>query len=253
MADSGLGTASLRQVLDMTTSVHYSEDYTDPQAGIWQHARAGGLLPRTQDPGAATTFYEFLTTLRQAGPHGEVFAYKTVNTDLLGWILRRASGLSLSELLHQTVWSQLGAEQDASLTVDSSGTEFAGGGLNCCLRDLARFGEMMRLGGTVAGRQVAPRTAVDDIRRGADPARFAPAGYVTLPGWSYRNMWWVSHNPHGAYCARGIHGQGLYIDPAAEMVIARFASHPKAGNMNLDPHTLPAYAALADHLIDRAA
>ena len=61
-------------------------------------------------------------------------------------------------------------------------------------------------------------------------------------------MWWVSHNAHGAYTARGIHGQAIYIDPAAEMVIARFASHPLGANANLDPTSLPAYHALARHL-----
>ena len=69
-----------------------------------------------------------------------------------------------------------------------------------------------------------------------------------LPGWSYRNMWWVSHNEHGAFTARGIHGQAIYVDPAAEMVIARFASHPLAANVNLDPMSLPAYHAMAQAL-----
>ena len=69
-------------------------------------------------------------------------------------------------------------------------------------------------------------------------------------GWSYRDMWWVSHNEHGAYAARGIHGQTIYIDPKAEMVIARFASHPVAANAALDPTSLPAYAALAEHLMN---
>ena len=95
-----------------------------------------------------------------------------------------------------------------------------------------------------------PKAVVDDIRRGGDRAHFAPAGYKTLPGWSYRSMWWVSHNAHGAFTARGIHGQAIYIDPAAEMVIARFASHPLAANANYDPTSLPAYDAVARHLMD---
>jgi CubicO group peptidase (beta-lactamase class C family) len=249
LAGSGLGNATLRQVLDMTTSIHYSEDYADPGAGIWQHGRAGGILARPAAYAGPGSFCEFLTGLRQDGAHGRVFTYKTVNTDALGWVLRRVTGCSLGELLEQRIWSQLGAEQDASLTVDATGTEFAGGGLNCCLRDLARFGEMLRHGGVWNGQRVVPAAAIADIRRGGDPDRFAPAGYATLPGASYRNMWWVMHNEHGTYCARGIHGQGVYIDPAADMVIARFASHPMAGNMNLDPTTLPAYHALARHLM----
>ena len=249
LAGSGLGNATLRQLLDMTTSIHYSEDYTDPQAEIWQHGRAGGILPRTPEQIGPASFYEFLATLRQDGPHGKVFAYKTVNTDALGWVLRRVTGLPLGELLQQRIWAQLGAEQDGYLMVDSTGTEFAGGGFNCCLRDLARFGEMLRNDGAWNGQQVVPKAAIADIRDGADPAHFAQAGYVTLPGASYRDMWWVTHNAHGAYCARGIHGQGVYIDPLAEMVIARFASHHIAGNMGIDPTTLPAYHALARHLL----
>jgi len=249
LAHSGLGTASLRQILDMTTSIHYSEDYTDPQAEIWQHGRAGGILPRPVDHVGAMSFYEFLATLRQDGAHGRAFAYKTVNTDVLGWVMRRVTGLTLGELLQQRIWSQLGAEQDGYLMVDATGTEFAGGGFNCCLRDLARFGEALRHDGAWNGRRLLPKAAIDDIRGGADPAHFAQAGYVTLPGASYRDMWWVLHNEHGAYCARGIHGQGIYIDPKAEMVIARFASHHIAGNMGIDPTTLPAYHALAKFLM----
>ena len=249
LAASGIGNATLRQVLDMTTALQYSEDYTDPEAEIWQHGRAGGILSRAADHAGPMSFYDYLATLRQAGPHGQAFAYKTVNTDVLGWVLRRITGVSLSELLHQRIWSQLGAEQDGELMVDSTGTEFAGGGFNCCLRDLARMGEMMRNDGMVNGRRVVPAAALADIRGGADPAHFVQAGYVTLPGASYRNMWWVLHNEHGAYCARGIHGQGVYIDLKAEMVIARFASHHIAGNMGIDPTTLPAYHALAKHLM----
>jgi CubicO group peptidase (beta-lactamase class C family) len=96
---------------------------------------------------------------------------------------------------------------------------------------------------------VIPAAVIEDIRRGGDRALFGAAGYKTLPGASYRNMWWVLHNPHGAYMARGIHGQGLYIDPTAEMVVARFASHPLASNANLDPTSLPAYQAIAEFLM----
>ena len=106
----------------------------------------------------------------------------------------------------------------------------------------------MRLGGRWQGQQVIPANAIADIRRGADRAQFVSGGYSTLPGWSYRSQWWIAHDDHGAYAARGVHGQALYIDPKAEMVIARFGSHPLAGNVSLDPTTLPAFRALAEHL-----
>jgi CubicO group peptidase (beta-lactamase class C family) len=168
---------------------------------------------------------------------------------VLGWIIRRVSGKSSSELLSERIWKRLGAEQDGYVSVDPAGVESDGGGLNVCLRDLARFGEMMRLDGRFNNHQIVPRAVVDDIRRGGSPEQFAMAGYKLLPGWSYRNMWWVSHNNHGAYTARGIHGQAIYIDPAAEMVIARLASHPLAANANFDATSLPAYDAVARSLM----
>jgi CubicO group peptidase (beta-lactamase class C family) len=121
--------------------------------------------------------------------------------------------------------------------------------LNTGLRDLARFGEMLRKDGRFNGQQILPKAAVDDIIRGGDKAAFAKAGYTMLPGWSYRNMWWVTHNPHGAYMARGVHGQRIFIDPEAEVVIVRYASHPVASNAANDATTLPAFEALAQHLL----
>lgn len=249
LAGTAYADATVRQVLDMTIGVKYSENYADPNAEIWQHARAGGVFPRPPGYDGPTSFYGYLRTLQKEGEHGQAFTYKTVNTDVLGWLIRRATGQSVGQVLSERIWQRLGAEHDAYLVIDSEGTEFAGGGFNPTLRDMARFGEMMRLGGRFNGQQIVPQAVVDDIRRGADPAHFAKAGYALLQGWSYRNMWWVSHNEHGAYSARGIHGQVIYIDPQAEMVIARFGSHPLAANANVDPTSLPAYHALAKHLM----
>lgn len=249
LKDTAYGDATVRQVLDMTVGVKYSENYADPAAEIWQHVRAGGVFPRPPGYAGPTSFYGFLQTLQKEGEHGEAFAYKTVNSDVAGWLIRRATGQSVGDVLSERIWQKLGAEQDAYLLVDSVGTEFAGGGFNPTLRDMARFGEMMRRDGRFNGQQIVPRAVVDDIRKGASQADFAKAGYATLPGWSYRDMWWVSHDDHGVFEARGIHGQAIYIDPKVEMVIARFASYPLAANAHLDPTTLPAFRALAEHLM----
>ena len=76
-----------------------------------------------------------------------------------------------------------------------------------------------------------------------------PEKYGWMKGWSYRNMWWITNNKHGAFAARGVHGQTIYIDPAAEMVIVRFASHPVAANAANDAYSLPAYQAVAEYLM----
>ncbi|MCP5270372.1 MAG: serine hydrolase [Burkholderiaceae bacterium] len=249
LAASAFGNATVRQVMDMTTGIKFSENYADPNAEVWAHGAAGNPLPKPKDYTGPRSYYEFLQTVKPEGVHGEAFHYRTANTDALGWILARVTGKSVAQLLSERIWSPMGAEQDAYMSVDSIGTPFAGGGLSTGLRDLARFGEMIRNNGVFNGRQIVPAIAVGDIRRGGSTADFAKAGYAQLPGWSYRSMWWVTHNAHGAFAARGVHGQTVYVDPKAEMVIARFASHPVAGNAAIDPTSLPAYHALARHLL----
>jgi CubicO group peptidase (beta-lactamase class C family) len=243
------GDATVRQVMDMTIGVKFSENYSDPKAEVFDYARAGGMIPLGPNYQGPRNFFEFLVKLEKEGAHDDAFAYKTANAEVLAWIVKRASGQSMASLLSTLIWSKLGAESDGYFMVDSIGTESGGGGLNTTLRDLARFGEMMRNNGRFNGQQVIPASAVEDITRGGDPARFAKAGYKLLPGWSYRDMWWITNNPHGAYMARGIYGQNIYVDPKAEMVIVRYASHPAAANAANDPVTLPAYAAIADELM----
>ncbi len=248
LAHTAYGDATLRQVMDMQIGVAYSELYSDPKAQIWDHARAGGIRARPAGYAGASNFYEFLQTLQKEGEHGQAFAYKTVNTDVLCWVMKRATGVALADILSDRIWQRLGCEEDAHISVDSIGVPFGGGGLSASLRDMARFGEMMRCDGAVGATQVIPAAVIADTAKGEDPAKFAKAGYTLLPGFSYRNMWWNTHNAHGAYEARGIHGQRIYVAPKAQMVIARFGSHPIASSAANDPITLPAFMALGNML-----
>jgi CubicO group peptidase (beta-lactamase class C family) len=251
MAGTAYADATLRQVLDMQIGVAYSEVYSDPAAHIWAYARAGGLLPRPQGYRGPGSYHEFLVTLRKEGEHGKEFAYKTVDTEVLCWVMQRATGTPLAELLSQRLWSRLECEEDGYFSVDSAGVAMGGAGLAATLRDLARFGELMRCEGASRDQQVVPASVVADIRRGGDPEMFAKADYTLLSGYSYRDMWWVTHNEHGAFEARGIHGQRLYVAPGAEMVVARFASHPIASSAANDPITMPALLALGRMLRDK--
>jgi CubicO group peptidase (beta-lactamase class C family) len=252
LASSAFGDATVRQVMDMTTALDFSEDYADPNAQIWSYSAAANPLPKPADYKGPVGYYQYLQTVAKRGAHGEAFGYRTVNSDALGWIIARVSGKAVSELVSERLWQRLGTEQDAYYTVDALGTPFAGGGLSAGLRDMARLGQLMLNEGQHDGAQLFPAEVVRTIRTGGDKQVFAKAGYKTLPGGSYRAMWWVLHNANGAFAARGVHGQTLYIDPTAEMVIARFASHPSAKNADNDPTSLPAYQALADHLMAEA-
>lgn len=246
---SAFGDATVRQVMDMTTALDYSEDYVDPKAEVWNFAEAGSPLPKPAGYTGPRSYFEFLQTVKKKGEHGEAFGYKTVNADTLGWLIERTTGQSVAQQLSTRIWSPLGTEREAFYTVDSIGTPFAGGGFNATLRDVARLGQLLLDGGVAGGEQLLPPAAVAHIRQGGDRKTFAKANYTLLPGWTYRSMWWVSHDDHGAFAARGVHGQTIWIDPKADMVIVRFGSNPVAANAASDPTSLPAYRAVAEHLM----
>jgi len=255
LSESAFGSATVRQVMDMTTAIQFSEDYGDPNADIWIYNAAASPFPRGEDYSGPNGYFEYLQTVgpdpRDGIEHGDEFHYRTVNSDVLGWLVSRASGMEVTDLLSERIWSRMGAEQDAYMTVDAIGTPFAGGGLSAGLRDLGRFGQLVLNGGELNGDALFPEAVVESIRGGGDRQVFEAAGYTALAGGSYRSQWWVFHNDNGAFAARGVHGQTIYIDPTAQMVIVRFASFPIAFNSHIDPTSLPAYEAVANYLITK--
>jgi CubicO group peptidase (beta-lactamase class C family) len=246
---SAFADATIRQVMDMTTGVAFSEDYSDPDADIWRYSAAASPFPRPEGRDGPDGYWEYLMQVQPEGAHGAAFHYRTINSDMLGWIIARTAQRSVAELASERLWRRLGTEQDAYMAVDGRGVPFAGGGLSLGLRDLARLGLLVLNGGEINGERLFPAEVVARIRTGGDPSKFS--GYPTIPGGSYSSQWWVFHNAHGAFAARGVHGQTVYVDPTAEMVLVRFASFPQAQNGLIDPTSLPAYQAVAEFLMAR--
>lgn len=251
LANSGFGDATVRQVMDMTTALDYSEDYADPNADIWQYSEAASPLPKPKDYSGPNGYFEYLETVKKKGEHGDAFNYQTINSDALGWIISRTTGTAVNDLLSERIWQRIGAEQDAYMTVDAKGTPFAGGGISAGLHDIARIGNLMLNKGEINGERLFPAAVVEHIESGGDKNAFAKAGYKQLTNGSYKSMWWLFNNSTPVYAARGVHGQTIYIDPAADMVIVRFASYPVASNSQIDPTSLPAYKAVANYLIKK--
>lgn len=249
IGDSAFASATVRQVMDMTTGVQYSENYSDPNADIWVYSRAASPLPKPEGYDGPEGYWEYLQQVKPEGNHGDAFHYKTINSDMLGWMISRVTGKAVTDLASERLWRRMGAEMDAYQTVDGKGVPFAGGGVTAGLRDLGRLGQLMLNGGEINGERLFPAEVVETIAAGGDPSKFA--GFKTIPNGSYTSQWWVFHNDHGAYAARGVHGQTIYVDPTAEMVLVRLASFPQAQNGFIDPTSLPAYQAVAEYLMSR--
>ncbi len=244
-ANSAYGDCTIRHVLDMTVSVDFVEDYLNTDGPFARYRDATGWNP-ILDPARLNDLRGFLLSLpRDSHDHGEKFYYASPNSDLLGWVLERASGRTLPSLLSELIWQKMGAEFDAYVTVDRFGAPRSAGGICCSLRDLGRFGEMMRREGNVAGTQVVPQDWIADIRHAGDAAAWQRGSMAKfLPKGRYRSKWYQLGSESGAYCGIGIHGQWIYIDPASEIVIAKMSSQKLPVDEPLDGLMLTGFAAI---------
>src|SRR4051794_4116644 len=223
LASSGWGDATLQQTLDMTTGLRYGEVFTDPKSEVFRYLMATGLLPAPAGYAGPRALPDFLKTVEKEGEHGKGFAYKSVDTEVLGWVLQRVTGMSYAELVSEKIWRNLGAEQDAFVWVDPAGTQVTSIGISATLRDLGRFGEMLRNDGRSGEQQVVAKAVVDEIRKGADAEKFKTSGLVARTGYSYHNQWWISHDAAGSFEAKGLNGQHIHVNPKAELVIVKLS------------------------------
>ena len=242
---SPAGSATVRQLLDMRAHFKFSDQpKIDGQVQV-DYIRGLGFLPRPQGDQGPRGAYELLINARPMGDHGGPFRYDNGSTDTLGWILRRLTGQSLDVLISDSIWARLGCEQDASIMVDATGTEWAAGGMAACLRDFARLGEMLRCHGQFNGQQVLTPAVFESILQGGDRAAFA-AGAGVPQGGSYRSQWWFYHDRHDSYACRGQYGQRIWIAPHSQTMIVQFAADPHLAA--LEPLRLRGFQAIADVL-----
>jgi CubicO group peptidase (beta-lactamase class C family) len=240
--------ATVQHVLDMTSGVVFDETYTATDSHMAQLDAACGWKQH-RNPAWPKSVWDLILTLKDTEcPHGASFRYRSIETDVLAFVLQRASGLQLAELVSHELWAPMGAEEDAYFTVDQDGYALADGGFNATLRDYARFA-LLHLGGGVAnGKQIVPTAWIDETRLGANPALFGGVYHEVLPQGAYHNQFWIEDNKRRAYMARGVFGQFIYIDPEADFAAVKLSSWPDFLSVERSRATLAAVHAVRDNL-----
>lgn len=219
--------ATIRHLLDMRAGVAFDEDYLATAGPIIAYRKAGGWNPLEpgDTPADLRSFNQELT--KSAGPHGGPFNYVSPNTDLLGWVIERATAERYADLMSELLWKPMGAARGAYITVDRLGAPRCAGGVCCTVRDLARVGQLMVEGGVRGVRQVVPESWIDDIEQNGDPAAWAAGSFtVYYPGlpMRYRSKWYVLDGQAPLLFGMGIHGQNLFVDRGREIVVAKVSS-----------------------------
>ena len=239
--------ATVQQLLDMTSGVLWDEDYTALDSHCAQMDIAAGWKSGG-DPLWPACMWDLVLTLKEMrGPHGRDFSYRSIETDVLGFVLERISGTRLPEFVSRELWAPMGAADDGCFTVDPSGFACANGGFNATLRDLARFGLLYVSGGEAQGRQLVPEQWINHTCLG-NPELFMGAYREVLPRGAYRNQFWLEEAGRRMLLARGVFGQLIYMDPDAEFVAVKLSTWPEFINPTRTRTALAAIRAIRDAL-----
>ncbi len=224
LAQSGYRDAKISHALNMTSGTRFIEDYNTPNSDMTRIDIASGWRP--VPPGETQpSIREVIMTLPKVREHGQIFEYRSVETDVVAWVLERATNKPLAELTSELIWKKIGAEHDGFFTVDKEATAQADGGYNATLRDYARFGMMMQNNGRVGDVQVVPQNWVDACSVG-DHSLYGKPYTDTCANGAYSNFWWVNNIELGDFMARGVFGQMIYVNRRTETTIVKLSTWP---------------------------
>jgi CubicO group peptidase (beta-lactamase class C family) len=207
MKGSAYDDVSMRQLLTMTSGVSWNEDYADPNSDV-------AMFDKHKPPEGVETLVSYLRGLPRAVPAGTRWNYSTGETNLVGILVAQAVGKPLAEYLSEKVWGPAGMEQPATWILSRTGREISGCCIQATTRDFARFGLFILDGARVNGQSIAPEGWLAE-------ATTERTG-IGQPGRGYGYQWWTFSD--GSFAARGIFGQGIFVDPKRKLVIASNAN-----------------------------
>ena len=213
LSESAYNKVPIVDVLNMASGVAFNEDYLDFNSDINRMGRTLGL-GNSMDKFAAS----LKTQERKPGLHRH---YVSIDTHVLGMILRKATGKSVKELIEKELWAKLKPEGKSYYLTDAYGTAFVLGGLNLTTRDYAKFGELFRNQGKVGDEQVVPAAWV--ARSTSNNAPLPPDPKLDTFGYGYQ--WWVPPNADEEFFAIGIYGQYIYVNRKLNTVIVKTSAH----------------------------
>lgn len=236
---SGWDGVAVQDILDMASGIDCLESddpdaYTDPHAPFYTFEGTLGMLPPPQRAWAST--YHYLASLPRLQPPGQVYQYTSVDTAVLGWLAERLAGTTYADLAQREIWRHLGAEADAAIVVSPTGIAASHGGVSSTLRDLARYGMLYTPSwSAVSATQVVSARYLQAIQTGGRPELLARAtsekDWSELQGERPRHSTdqWDVVMEDGDFFKAGYCGQGLWISPARDLVVAYFG-HAEAAD-----------------------
>ena len=219
--------ATIRNVLDMNVASGFIEDYAG-EAEIFKKYRSstGWDLPDEHSNIENTGLHEFLSTMPKSKElHGKKYHYCSPHSDLLGWIIERASGQNFSKILADLLFKPSGINFSANVTLDKWGASRAAGGISISPYDLLLIAEMVRCLGSNNNGQIMPESWIKDFQNYKNNTSYLNQDHLErFPRGNYRSKWYQTGFNDEEFCAIGIHGQNIWINPKKELTIVRMSS-----------------------------
>lgn len=217
LKNSGYNGVPIKHVLQMSSGVTFDEDYAAFFSDINRMGRVIAL---------GNSINEFAASLEAAKAPGEYHHYVSMDTQVLGMVLKQATGVTPSQYLQEKLWSKMGMRANAHWLKDDEGMELAFGTLNVTVRDYARFGLLYAQQGDWFGQQLVPKQWIEDsvtadaehLKPGKNPKSSSRLGY------GYQ--WWLPQGSQGDFLARGVYGQYIYVNPNKSVVIVKTSADP---------------------------
>jgi CubicO group peptidase (beta-lactamase class C family) len=221
LAGTEYGRTSLRDLLEMSSGVRFSEVYSG-RDDVALLARDTFLQLGAGGVDAVTPFND------RAVPSGTKFSYASVETQVLGLVLRGAVGRPVAEYLSEKIWKPMGAEADATWLVDRSGQEATFCCINAVVRDYARLGLLLAHDGNWRGQQIIPAAWVAEATRRRPEAHLRPGVATPFLGYGYQT--WIFPGERPMFALLGVRGQSILVDPAKRLVLVHTAVRKQAAN-----------------------
>ena len=219
--------ATVRNVLDMSVASGFVEDYTG-QADIFKKYRSstGWDLPEAHSVQTVKGLHNFLSSMPKSNQkHGKKYHYCSPHSDLLGWIIERASGENYSKIMAELLFKKAGINHEANVTVDKWGASRAAGGISISPYDLLLISELVRNDGSNDNGQIIPASWIEDFRNSKNNSSYLNQDNLErFPKGNYRSKWYQTGFKDNEFCAIGIHGQNIWINPNKEITIVRMSS-----------------------------
>lgn len=239
---SGYDGITIRNVLQMSSGIYFNEDYADFFSDINRLGRVLAL---------GGSFDDFSASLTNHLPQGTKMHYVSIDTHVVGMVLRAATGKSIEDYFHEHLWSKLKTEGDAIYITDSLGEPMVLGGLNIMTRDYARFGKLYRDYGRLDGEQIIPETWITESMLTPEPHLKAKRQEDGSVKFGYGYQWWLPLDADEEFMAIGIYGQFIYVNRKADVVIVKNSADINflANNYESKEKAVSAFRGITQHLL----